>query len=328
MTSHPSLASNRTLPSRHVLRFGDFELDVQGYVLRSNGRPIRLERQPMDLLILLVERRRELVTREEIIARLWGQDVFVDVGTGVNTAIRKIRRALNDSPGPGTLVETVSGKGYRFVAEVSVASPSYADQPTVMLAVLPFVNLGLDPGREYLTDGLTEDTIATLSQIDPVHLRVIGRTSVMAYKGTQKSLATIGSELNAQFLVEGSIRGDGDALRIRCQLNRVADQSQLWAASYDLDITGLVGLPRDLAVALADQIHLRPSPERMTSVLQRQSRDAAAYDAYLRGRRFWNQLTPVTTRKAVEYYQRATDTDPAYALALGWPCGSVRLGAD
>jgi DNA-binding winged helix-turn-helix (wHTH) protein len=99
-----------------VLRFGDFELDVDGYELRRGGRPIRLEQQPMDLLLMLVERRGQLVSREEIVDRLWGKDVFVDVDAGVHTAVRKIRRALRDSPEKPLFLETVSGKGYRFIA--------------------------------------------------------------------------------------------------------------------------------------------------------------------------------------------------------------------
>jgi DNA-binding winged helix-turn-helix (wHTH) protein len=196
-------------PSTHLFRFGDFELDVRSYELRRKGRSIRLERQPMDLLILLVERRSELVTREEIVARLWGNDVFVDVESGINTAIRKIRQALKDAPDKrrqAAFVETISGKGYRFVAEVAVPTPADGD-PAVVLAVLPFVNLSQDSERDYLADGLTEDAIATIAQVDPVNLRVIGRTSAMTYKGTRKSLAAIGAELNAQFIVEGSIRG-------------------------------------------------------------------------------------------------------------------------
>ena len=304
------------LPSRHVFRFGEFELDVQGFELRREGRPLRLERQPMELLILLVERRRELVTREDIVARLWGQNVFVDVDTSINTAIRKIRQTLQDGPDrhkSARFVETVSGKGYRFVSEVVVALN--VDSPTVMLAVLPFVNLTGDAQRDYLADGLTEDAIAALSQIDPAHMRVIGRTSAMAYLGTQKSMATIGAELSAQFLVEGSVRGVGQTLQVRCALNRVGDQVQLWTTAYDRDVIDLAGVARELAAAIADQIQLQLSPERMASVAQRQSRDAAAYDAYLRGRRFWNQLTSATTRKAVEYYTRATDIDPRYGLA-------------
>ena len=100
-----------------VLRFGDFELDVAGYELRDGGRPVRLERQPMDLLLMLVERRGQLVSREEIVDRLWGKNVFVDVDAGVHTAVRKIRRALRDSPEKPVFVETVSGKGYRFIAD-------------------------------------------------------------------------------------------------------------------------------------------------------------------------------------------------------------------
>ena len=110
------------------------------------------------------------MTREHIVARLWGDDVFVDVETSVNTAIRKIRRALNGSPGGADFVETVSGKGYRFAADVTVSTVD-ADRPAVMLAVLPFVNLSPDADCEYVADGLTEDTIASLSQIDPSHLR-------------------------------------------------------------------------------------------------------------------------------------------------------------
>ena len=108
------------LDSNQILRFGDFELDVAAYELRRRGRPVKLGRQPMDLLILLVEHRRQLVSRGEIVERLWGKDVFVDVDTGVNTAISKIRQALRDSAEAPAFVETVPGKGYRFVAPVDV----------------------------------------------------------------------------------------------------------------------------------------------------------------------------------------------------------------
>jgi DNA-binding winged helix-turn-helix (wHTH) protein len=105
-----------------TFRFNDFELDVAAYQLRRQGRVVRLERQPMDVLILLVERRRQLVSRADIVERLWGKDVFVDVDTGVHTAIRKIRQALGDSISAPAFVETVPSKGYRFVADVEVVS--------------------------------------------------------------------------------------------------------------------------------------------------------------------------------------------------------------
>jgi len=108
------------LTARQMLRFGDFELDVEAYQLRRLGKPVRLERRPMELLILLVERRGRLVSRSDIAERLWGKDVFVDVETGVNIAIHKIRQTLRDSAEKPGFVETVVGKGYRFVATVEV----------------------------------------------------------------------------------------------------------------------------------------------------------------------------------------------------------------
>jgi DNA-binding winged helix-turn-helix (wHTH) protein len=110
--------------SPETFRFGDFELDVGAYELRRLGRPVKLGRQPMDVLILLVEGRRQLVSRSDIVDRLWGKDVFVDVDTGVNTAISKIRQALRDSPEAPAFVETVPGKGYRFIATVETIPPS------------------------------------------------------------------------------------------------------------------------------------------------------------------------------------------------------------
>ena len=107
--------------SRQTYRFGEFELDVAAYELRRAGRPVKLERRPMELLILLVERRSDLVSRADIVKKLWGDDVFVDVDMGVNTAIRKVRQALGDSPDVSVFVTTVSGKGYRFTANVSDA---------------------------------------------------------------------------------------------------------------------------------------------------------------------------------------------------------------
>jgi len=304
-----------TFDSGETFRFRDFELDVAGYELRRQGRPIRLERQPMDLLILLVQHRRQLVSRTDIVDCLWSKDVFVDVETGVNTAVSKVRQALHDSAEAPAFIETIPGRGYRFIAAVEVIRATLLERSRVMLAVLPFENIGSDPDREYLADGLTEEAIATLGQIDPEHLSVIGRTSTMAYKGTRKSLAAIGRDLSVDYLMEGSIRGESGVLRITAKLIRVRDQAQVWSASYDRQPTSMLGVQQELSTAIAKQIRLRLSPERLNALSRRQTRNADAYDLYLRGRRFWNQLTPPTTRRAVEYYTSATELDPEYSLA-------------
>ena len=313
------------------LRFGDFELDVAGYELRGSGRSIRLERQPMDLLIVLVERRGQLVSREDIIGRLWGKDVFVDVDTGVHTAIRKIRRALRDSPDEPTFIETVSGKGYRFIAPVEVVAPAPRSVQTeplpgddsvekapvgrVNIAVLPFENLGVDPDRSYLADGLTEEIIAWLGQIDPDRLSVVSRTSTAFARREAKSLVEIGRELGADYLLESSIRAEGGRVRITAKLIRARDQIQVWSQVYTRELTSMLGLQQELGVAIAEQIRFRLSPERFEALARREPRVAAAYDEYLRGVTFANQRTPATTQKAIGHYERATKLDPEYALA-------------
>ena len=307
------------MPPSHneTFRFQVFELDVPAYELRRQGRPIKLNRQSMDLLILLVENRRRLVSRSEIIDRLWGKDVFVDVDTGVNTAISKIRQALRDSTEHPSFVETVPGKGYRFVATVDVLSePLESVAPAssrISLAVLPFENLASDAEHEYLAMGLTEDTSASLAQIDPERLSVKGRT--FRYKGTTKSVEEIGRELAVDYLVDSSIRSEGGRVRVTAKLIRVRDQEHVWSQSYEREPTSLLGLQQELSTAIAAQVHLTLSPDRLSGFARRQTSNASAYDAFLRGRHFETRRTAATNALAVEQYRRAIALDADYALA-------------
>ena len=179
-----------------TFRFGDFQLDVAGCSLRRGGQQVRLERRPMDLLILLVQRRRELVSRSDIVERLWG-------GRVRRRGHGRQHRHPKDPAGSRRHSEApVSSKpcqkGCRFIAEVEAVQPAAAPSASraVTLAMLPFENLGGTPG-DYIADGFTEEATTALGQIDPEHLSVIGRTSVMGYKRTTKSLAEIGRELGA-----------------------------------------------------------------------------------------------------------------------------------
>ena len=185
--------------------------------------------------------------------------------------------------------------------------------PRVTIAVLPFEHLG-GPEREYLTDGLTEETSASLGQIDPEHLTVKGRSSTRGYKRTSKSIAEIGQELGAEYLVEASVRSESGQLRVTAKLIRASDQEQVWAESYDRDLGRMLELQRDISVAIARQVQLRVSPDRLTALARRHTHNAEAYDFYLRGRHLWNQVTPATNRLAVEQYQKATKLDPTFAL--------------
>ena len=267
-----------------------------------------------DTLLYLVERSGKVVEKEELMHAIWPDTAVEENNLSQN--ISTLRRVLGESRGENLYIATVPGKGYRFIAGVETVrcSPEALSQK-VTLAVLPFENLSSDPEREYLADGLTEETSASLGQIDPEHLGVIGRTSVSAYKRTTKTVAEIGRELDADYLIESSLRAEGERLRITCKLIRVRDQVQIWSASFDSEPTSLLNFQRELSRAIAQQIQLRLSPERLNALARRQTRNAEAHDLYLRGRHFFNQLTPGTTKRAIENYARATALDPEYALA-------------
>jgi len=290
------------------IRFGDFELDPAGYELTRRGRAVRLERIPMELLILLLERQEQVVTREEIGHRLWGE-VFLDFESSINTAVLKLRRALKDGPKAPAFLQTVSGKGYRFTGVVA----RHEETRRVMLAVLPFENLSASAEQEYFSDGLTEETICYLGQVNPEAMGVIARTSSMAYKNTRRSITQIGRELNVDYVVESSVRREENRLRITSQLIRVQDQTHLWAANFDCEAAGVLAVQRQIAMAIAEQVKVKLMPQ--TGGFAHSTLNMDAYDLYLKGRYHWNQLTPPRIRRGISYFEQAVALDPGYALA-------------
>ncbi len=294
--------------------FGDFQVDTNKRLLLRNGDSVALTPKVFDTLLYLLQRQGEVVAKSELMLAIWPDTVVEENNLSQN--ISNLRRILGEDRGANQYIATIPGKGYRFTAAVeAIPKSDEGFSEKVTLAVLPFENLSADPEREYLADGLTEETSAALGQIDPEHLSVIGRTSVMAYKRTAKTLAEIGRELEAAYLIESSLRAEGERLRITCKLIRVRDQVQVWSQSYDSEPRSLLNFQRELSGAIAQQIRVRLSPDRLNGLARRQTRNAEAHDLYLRGRHFWNQLTPATTKRASEYYVRATALDPQYALA-------------
>ena len=184
----------------------------------------------------------------------------------------------------------------------------------VMLAVLPFQNLSGDPNQDYFSDGLTEEMIAQLGALSPDQLGVIARTTSMAYKHTSKSVEQIGSELGVAYVLESSVRRDGNQMRISVQLIRVHDQLHVWARSYDRHISHSIELQEEVAKAVAEQIEVKLSASYKGRTNPHHL-DAGANEAYLRGRYFWNQFTPEGYLKAISYFQQAIARDPNFAEA-------------
>ena len=369
------------------LRFGAFEADLRAGELKQRGLRIRLQEQPFQVLAMLLERPGELVTREELREKIWGQTV-VDFDHGLNKAINKIREALGDSAENPRFVETVARRGYRFLADVTpiatapdrapgpeterLVPPADSDrvEPTDVgvrpkrsyrrrawtsvglglalmvaaslswilysesrlapkirsLAVLPLESLSGDASQDYFADGMTDELITDLGQISA--LRVISRTSAMAYKRVHRPLAEIARELNVEAVVEGTVLRSGERVRITAQLIQVPNEKHLWAQSYEGDLKDSLALQNSVARAIAQQIQVTLNPQEDAALKKSSPVNAEAYEAYLRGRYFWNKRTRDGLVRASDYFQHAIDTDPDYARAYSGLADSYALSGD
>jgi TolB-like protein/DNA-binding winged helix-turn-helix (wHTH) protein/Tfp pilus assembly protein PilF len=373
-----ALAGRFAMPTNEPTswRFGIFEADVQTGELKKQGKRIRLQEQPFQLLVLLLERPGEVVTREELRGKLWPHTV-VDFDHGLNKAVSKIREALGDSS------ETVARRGYRFLADVAVihegrlgmgaGDPAYAGLPLVSLslptaqkassrnfarrlfvlglalvvassvlwvfyheiysapairslAVLPLKNLSGDSSQDYFADGMTSELITRLARIGA--LRVISRTSAMTYKNTRKTVAEIANELNVDAVVEGSVSRSAERVRVTAQLIDVRSDKKIWADSYDEDIRDTLVLQSRVTRAIANQIRTALNPQEQLTLAKSKTVNPDAYEAYLKGRYFWNKRTAEGLRTAIEYFRRAVEIDPSYAEAYSGLADSYAIAGD
>lgn len=376
-----------------TVRFGVFEMDLHGGELRKHGLRIRLQEQPFQVLTMLIQKPREIITREELRNKLWAADTFVDFDHGLNKAVNKIRDALGDLAENPRFVETVARRGYRFIADVQFMDAPASTQPEVSgpsipakhnseagksaaalvavparpallwqlfglalavtvaglvlwilharsrtaadllmehpirsLAVLPLENLSSDTSQDYFADGMTDELITDLAQISA--LRVISRTSVMSYKIVRKPLPQIARELNVDAIVEGTVLRSGKNVRITAQLIQARTDKHLWAQSYEADLSDTLALQNKVASAIAEQIRIKLSPQEETALKNVKVVDPAAYEAYLKGRYFWNKRTASALQKAVEYFNAALKIDPNYAPAYAGLADSYALLGD
>jgi DNA-binding winged helix-turn-helix (wHTH) protein/TolB-like protein/tetratricopeptide (TPR) repeat protein len=333
-------------------RLGDWVVQPGQCRLSRAGRTIHVRAKVMDLLTYLAAHPGEVLSKDRLLDEVWGSQAVSE--SALTRTVTELRQALGDSADAPELLETIPKRGYRLIGSVApvegtpglvalvprprtrsrlklaaalgaavlligVASWAWfrGDVPpaTVRLAVLPFDYIGGDRERQYLADGLAEDTTVSLGMIDPARLIVIGRTSTLRYRNTTKSITEIGRELAADYLVESAVRNEGSRLRLTSKLIRVKDQALVWSGSYERDMTSVLGLQLEVSDAIAQQIRFRISTKTRAAIERRHTRNADAYDLYLRGRTLWNQRKPLTTVRAIEYYKRAIALDPGYALA-------------
>ncbi len=291
-------------------------MDLDAGELYKDGQKIRLQPQPFKVLAMLVTRAGEAVTRAAIEKQIWGDGTHVDFEVGLNYCIRQIRLALDDDAETPRYIETLSKRGYRFltrVEQVDVGQPDRAQR--LMLAVIPFGNLTGDSQQEYLADGMTEELIMQLGRISPTQLRVIAFTTAKQYKHTPKGIDQIGQELKVDYILEGSIRRARDRVRIAAQLIQVSDQCHLWSEAYNRTLDDIITIQTDVAERVAHSLMLELLPRRKAEIAKASTRDSVAYEAYLKGRYYWDKRKEDAFWMALKYFQTAIEREPDYALA-------------
>jgi TolB-like protein/Tfp pilus assembly protein PilF len=301
-------------PVKDGFRFGRFELDVRARELRKDGVRLRMQDQPFEVLVMLLEQPGDVLTRDELRRRLWPDGTFVDFEHGLNAAVKRLRAALGDNADRPRFVETLNRRGYRFIGAVDRIEPEHPIAAgKVRLAVLPFADLGSAAGHDYFSEGLTEEMITRLGRCCSDRLAVVARSSSMLVHRTAHTPREIGRSLQADFLLSGGIRRDADRVRITARLIETRGETQLWAESYDRPLSDCFLVQSQVAAEIAQSLAMELLPEARTR--RAGTRQVAAHQAFLKGRYHWNKAGMTGVEEAVAFYEQAVALDPDFAAA-------------
>jgi TolB-like protein len=260
----PSLITARFIPGwwaplslskredERVVRFESYELDVGSRELRRGQERVRLQGQPFAILVMMLERPGQVVTREEFVERLWPDGTFVDFEHSLNTAVKRLRTALGDNADVPRFVETLPRQGYRFIGASSRQRGVNGRRPR--MAVLPFTDDGDESGTCDFGDGLTDETILQLGRLDERGIDVVARSSSLAFRGGLCRAREIGAALRVDYLLEGSVRRQGDRARIAAWLVETSGETQLWTDVYDRYLTDALSVQADVASRIAGSL--------------------------------------------------------------------------
>ena len=309
--------------------FENYALDPDQCELRRGVAVVSVEPQVFDLLVYLVSNRDRVVSKEDLLASVWGGRIVSESTLG--SRINAVRRVIGDNGEQQRLIRTIIGKGVRFVGSVREARRpadisasllirdlALPDKPSI--AVLPFANLSSDPEQEYFADGMVEEIITALSRYSS--LFVIARSSSFTYKGHAADVTQIGRELGVHYIVEGSVRKAGRQMRITAQLIDALSGANLWADRFDGPLKDVFELQDKVAISVAGVIEPALQAAETARSASRPTNDLTTYDLYLRA------LAPAESGErdriieALDLLGRALERDPLYgpALALAAAC--------
>ena len=314
--------------------FDNHTLDTDRRELRRGSMPIAVEPQVFDLLIYLVQNQHRVVSKDDLIASVWGGRIVSD--STLTSRINAARKAVGDSGEDQKLIRTVPRKGLRFVGAVRIqpngADPAHAigpqpngineqsrpalplpDRPAI--AVLPFINMSGDVEQEYFSDGISEDIITALSKLR--WFFVIARNSSFVYKNKAVHMKQVAAELGVGYVVEGSVRRGGDRVRITVQLNDVVTGSHIWAERYDRDLADVFAVQDEITEAIVAAIEPQLYAAENFRAQRKPPNSLDAWDLVMRALSHYWRVTRQDNVVAQALLEKATAIDPNYGQALG-----------
>ena len=320
----------RNLMRRSIPAMREIELDLGRYELRRRGRRVKLEKKPMELLIFLVGRREQLVSREDIVTKLWGSSLFIDAEPNINNIVRKIRTALGDDSAKPRFLETVVGKGYRFIGPVRVIDARYPQSDfgsgsmrTVgpekvggwsersSLAVLPLILLGKPADDHGVCLGFADALVTRLGNLPGVDVLPISTVLNVPAEATASEAA---SRLGVRFVVHGAIQMSKGLWRLSMEMFDTQMQSACFTRKRDLEVNRLPDLEDEIAKQIAAALNRPLGPGTVQRGL-RYSKDPMAYAEFIRGYRLSSSGDPAVLDDAARHLTNAVTRDPAFSLA-------------
>jgi DNA-binding winged helix-turn-helix (wHTH) protein/tetratricopeptide (TPR) repeat protein len=308
----------------------EIELDLGRYELRRRGQRVKLEKKPMELLIFLVSRRDQLVSRQEIVGKLWGSNLFIDTEPNINNIVRKLRAALGDDSAQPRFLETVVGKGYRFIGPVRVMDAHYAQSDfgsgvvrapgsektagwneRSSLAVLPLVLLGKATDDCGVCLGFTDALVVRLGNLPSVDVLPISAVLNVSLEATP---AEVASRLGVRFIVRGGIQMSKGQWRLSLEMYDTQLQRICFTRKRDLDVNRLADLEDEIANQIAMALN-RPLSSAVAQRSPRYSKDPMAYAEFMRGYKLSSSGNPAMLDEAARHLGNAVTRDPAFSLA-------------
>lgn len=304
-----------------TFRFGDYLLDPGRRELRHGFEPVAVEPQVFDLLLYLLRNRDRVVTKDELIAEVWGGRIVSD--SALTSRINAARRAVNDSGTSQQIIRTIARRGIRFIGEVSEVEEAVSESavlperpgaPRLSIIILPFVNLSNDAEQQYFADGITGDLTTSVSRLPD--MLVISRNTAFTYRDRPVDTRQIGRDLNVRYVLEGEVQRSGSRLRVTAQLIDAETDAHLWAERFEGDTDDFFALRDEITSRIAATLDLELVE---ADASRRPVEQLDAFDYILRGRA--TRLQPPSRENrtlAIDLFQRALALDPGSVGAQGW----------